>query len=350
MDNLYPRSKSRIKDAGRGVYTTRRITKHAIVAPVPVKIVHRDDLRIHTNKNNNNNDQQQQHQLLLNYCLGHTSSNWLLFPYASMINLINHYHTPNVELRVIVPSSKSVQPVLGLVALRDIQYNEEIYLHYGRQWEEAWYNHTTMDWNHNRKKKAQHPQHYTPSYVMDDTVQKLRTVQEQKAHPYPTNIRTTCFYKYSDRTSNEKDEEIQKNNNKNGGTGPTTSYKWKLTKGIYDLKHLRPCQVVKRMDDDTKHDTNRSYYAVRILNHHHQNHQYRNQNKNQNQNKNRHTLEEDNEYIPTDVFHIVTHVPRSAIRFSDKPGTTDQHLSYAFRHEIGISESILNQVLKKTSS
>ena len=43
-----------------------------------------------------------------------------------------------------------------------------------------------------------------------------------------------------------------------------------------------------------------------------------------------------NEMIPKSELHIVTHVPRSAIRFVDVQGTTDQHLEGAFRKEIGL--------------
>ena len=87
-------------------------------------------------------------------------------------------------------------------------------------------------------------------------------------------------------------------------------YRWKLSKGLYDLKHLRPCQVLRR-NEDAK---GRSAYAVKMMN--------------------RPGLP-DEEVIP-DKLHIVTHVPRSAIRFSDKKGTTDMHLPTAFRHELGL--------------
>jgi hypothetical protein len=53
------------------------------------------------------------------------------------------------------------------------------------------------------------------------------------------------------------------------------------------------------------------------------------------------------ERIPNNEIHIVTHVPRAAIRFSDKPGTTDQHLPGAFRHEIGLPESLVPEAWKR---
>ena len=47
-----------------------------------------------------------------------------------------------------------------------------------------------------------------------------------------------------------------------------------------------------------------------------------------------------NKRIPSHEKQIVTHVPREAIRFSDKLYTTDQHLEYAFRHPIGMPDDI----------
>ena len=44
------------------------------------------------------------------------------------------------------------------------------------------------------------------------------------------------------------------------------------------------------------------------------------------------------ERIPRGAMHVVNHVPRHAIRFSDKLYTTDQHLPSAFRHEIALPE------------
>jgi hypothetical protein len=117
---------------------------------------------------------------------------------------------------------------------------------------------------------------------------------------------TSCFYRYSDRTVDER-ARAKRTNKRDSST--LTSYRWQLTKGLYDLKNLRPCSVLKRLED-TK---GRSVYAVRILN--------------------RPGLD-DYELIPNDELHIVTHIPRAAIRFSDRAGTTDQHLPDAFRHEI----------------
>jgi hypothetical protein len=134
----------------------------------------------------------------------------------------------------------------------------------------------------------------------------LRTEQEQNEHPYPSNVFTSCFYRYSDRTEDERSKAKRTNRH---DSSTLTSYRWQLTKGLYNLKNLRPCNVLKRLEDSK----GRSAYVVRILN--------------------RPGLD-DHEQIPKDELHIVTHIPRAAIRFSDRAGTTDQHLPDAFRHEI----------------
>lgn len=305
MDNLRPR-KSRLKEAGRGAFATRAIPAGSVVAPVPVLPLSAKSLQTTYSKKS-----LAQEHLLKNYCLGNKNSTTLLYPYGAMANLINHFPESNVQLQWSEASQQHLSKALSLdnpphlvmelVATKDIREGEEVYLDYGPAWEVAWFQHK-QNW-----KATNH--HYTPSYVMDDAIQMLRTQQEQKDHDYPDNVFTSCFYRYSDRDEKEKAEAQLISADK------ISSFKWKLTKGLYDLKNLRPCQVLRRIDDNK----GRSAYAVRILN--------------------RPGLPED-EVIPKDALHIVTHIPRAAIRFSDKAGTTDQHLKAAFRHEIGLGANV----------
>jgi hypothetical protein len=303
IDNLRSR-KSRLKEAGRGAFATRLLEEGTVVAPVPVTPITREELM------GNDSNRNPKEQLLINYCLGSNSSKWLLFPFSPAVNLINHFHEPNVNLQWSSESLVKIQQQgyvldadktlhLELVATKEIREGDEIYLNYGRDWEDAWWNHATNIWKPIN-------QHYTPSYVLDDAIRMLRTEQEQKEYPYPSNVFTSCFYRYSDRTVDER-ARAKRTNKRDSST--LTSYRWQLTKGLYDLKNLRPCSVLKRLEDAK----GRSVYAVRILN--------------------RPGLD-DYELIPNDELHIVTHIPRAAIRFSDRAGTTDQHLPDAFRHEI----------------
>ena len=334
LDNLRPK-KSRVKQAGRGAYATRDMAKGAVVAPVPVLILP---------KNNNDDDAiiPVEKQLLRNYCLGHKDSSILLYPFGPFVNLINHYTTPNVKFvwsQSSQPYLESSSPLLlsteeennpppllllELVAARPIQQGEELYLDYGRDWEDAWWNHTKRFEPTNNNNDDGMSMMYTPSYVMDDAVRLLRTQQEQKTNPYPPNVETSCFYRYADRnepsevghettTTTTTVSSSNKNTNKS-----VQGFRWKLTKGLFDLKNLRPCQVLRRNEDSK----GRSMYAVRILS-----------------NPPGVSLPPD-EIIPKGDLHIVTGVPRSAVRFTDKAGTTDQHLPHAFRHEIGLDDNV----------
>ena len=294
LDNMFP-AKSRIKEAGHGAFANRDIPKGSIIAPAPLVKIPKSDISS---------------QLLRNYCFGHKYSSTLLFPYGPIVNLINHYTEPNVKFQWKDDNSDGL--FMELVATRSIKEGEEVYLDYGRDWEDAWWKHVKDEW-----KPADF--HYTPSYVMDDVIKHLRTEKELKDHPYPENVFTSCFYKYSDRTEEEKRKALQ-----SSSSSSVISYTWKLTERIYDLKYLRPCKVLNRKEDSKGQ---RSAYAVRMFN--------------------RPGLSSEEQIPKGDKMHIVTHVPRSAIRFSDKAGTTDMHLPYAFRHEMGLSifpESLMDLV------
>lgn len=309
LDNIRPR-KSRIKEAGRGAFATRKMSAGTVIAPVPVLPIPSASLEVPAGNRKKATNQQ---QLLRNYCLGNANSTTLLYPYGHMVNLINHYTQPNVAFQWSKLSQKYLsKPIsfdaeelpfllMELVAIQDINEDEELYLDYGRAWEEAWYQHTQA-W------KAS-DFHYTPSYVVDDAVRNLRNQQEQKDHEYASNVFTSCFYRYSDR------DESEKSLSQSVKADKINSFQWKLTKGLYDLKNLRPCEVLRRVEDKQ----GRSAYAVRMLN--------------------RPGLAKE-EIIPKGALHIVTHIPRQAIRFSDKAGTTDQHMPTAFRHEIGLGEDV----------
>ena len=92
---------------------------------------------------------QEGHQIFLNYCYGHPESSLLLFPYSPAINYVNHHYTKyNAELRwsnhashktewlKMAPRELAVLDHTGLlmdmVAIRDIEVGEEVYLNYGK--------------------------------------------------------------------------------------------------------------------------------------------------------------------------------------------------------------------------
>jgi hypothetical protein len=203
--------------------------------------------------------------------------------------------------------------LLELVATRPIRQGEEVFLDYGRDWVDAWSNHID-DWQPVPDAKA-----YAPSYVHNDVIQVLRTKKELNVQPYPENVFTSCFYRYTD---NKDEAEKQQQKNADG----VTAFRWRRTQDLFTPRNLRPCTVVRRHDVDTA-ATGRTTmtYTVQI--------------------RNRHGLAAE-QRIPQGAVHIVTHVPREAIRFSDKIYTTDQHLENAFRHEIGIPDGVFPELWK----
>lgn len=87
-----------------------------------------------------------------------------------------------------------------------------------------------------------------------------------------------------------------------------------MTRGLFELHNLRPCNILQRQHSKSKKGTT---FTVQI--------------------RNRNGLNEV-ERLPKGAVHIVTHVPRHAIRFSDRIYSTDQHLENAFRHAIHFAD------------
>jgi hypothetical protein len=323
-DNLYVEQSTK-EGAGRGAFASRFIPRGAIIAPAPViQITKRESLYTFLVKGDENKeDVEQGKQLLLNYMLGHKNSSILFYPNAPIVNLINHdAKNANAELRWSNstqhrghdwPTSMSIDEIRSLestglmleyVATKDISPGEEVFLNYGSDWQTAWENHV-KSWT-----APPFAEEYTPSYIMDEVASTIRTLKEQAQHPYPENIITSCFYSYG----NNKGKEAASGSVES--KSETTVVQWKLTRGLFELRNLRPCAILNR---DSSKDGKHMMYTVQI--------------------RNRYGLVDD-ERVPRDNVHIVTKVPRQAIRFSDKIYTSDQHLPKVFRHEIGIPDEI----------
>jgi len=155
-----------------GAFAARFIAKGSVIAPMPLLALKRDDLVIYTvdeeaehYRDTLDFDKIEGQEELLNYCFGHPDSDLLLLPYSPVVGKINfHKHrnksTPNAEIRW--PSNESSMRLLGrkaeewlqlhpldvldqsgklmleLVALRDIEPDEEVVIDYGSRWEAAW--------------------------------------------------------------------------------------------------------------------------------------------------------------------------------------------------------------------
>ena len=70
--------------------------------------------------------------------------------------------------------------LLDVVATKDIQPGEEVFLDYGDEWEEAWNNHV-KNWI-----RPPNAKEYKSSAMLNKE-NILRTAEEQKTDPYPDN-------------------------------------------------------------------------------------------------------------------------------------------------------------------
>eukprot|EP00541_Cyclophora_tenuis_P006399 CAMPEP_0116545468 /NCGR_PEP_ID=MMETSP0397-20121206/2686_1 /TAXON_ID=216820 /ORGANISM="Cyclophora tenuis, Strain ECT3854" /LENGTH=243 /DNA_ID=CAMNT_0004069787 /DNA_START=21 /DNA_END=752 /DNA_ORIENTATION=+ len=241
----------------------------------------------------------------------------LLCPYATLSALINHNQTlVNVRLQWADPErsnqaswfdltvgqinkKKSAGLAMELVATRDIQEGEEIFLDYGNDWENAWNKHVE-EWE---------PVEGAESYRSGDQLRiqevKLKTVFEQMESPYPSNVRLLV------------DEAVVGSN------------QWKVAwkRGKLDAffkkqdKYRYPCDILRREEED---DGTIWYTGI--------------------------ALYEENQDDGTVKWNPrwFTRAPREAFFFQDQPYTTDMHLPNAFRYPIGIPDELLPEMWKNS--
>ena len=309
LDNVVPGS-SELDQAGRGGFAKRSIKKGSIVAPSPVIPVSRFDL---------SNDREDEHQLLMNYCFGHPFSSVLLCQYGSPSAYINHGsgEKTNVKLQWSTKLSSDHEKltnmtvkevltnpdaglVLEVVAIKDIQAGEEIYLDYGSVWEEAWKGHL----------KHWETPPLSSSYTSADEWNaedepELRTEVEQMTVPYPENLYIGISY------SHDPADPALSTEHDGGRAKLTMQWEPRLA---HSQGARRPVYILDRQEGG---DGGQDTYTVQIDNH-------------------PSTRDWDVDYINPDTVVILTGVPRNALQFVDKLFTTDMHLPDVFRNEMHV--------------
>lgn len=167
LDKIYA-GKSTIPGAERGAFATRAIKEGELISPAPLLLIPNTkflnmytlqfkgtgmDKYVETTENN----EVATKQLLLNYCFGHPESSLLFYPYGMGMNMINHkptgngsnsklvwsnasYHDPSVLHKKLIEDEYNAILPLGVdvVATRNIEADEEIFLDYGPEWQQAW--------------------------------------------------------------------------------------------------------------------------------------------------------------------------------------------------------------------
>lgn len=239
----------------------------------------------------------------------------LLFPYAPMVNLINHAgggggdgeeeekpnarvewsdrtpaHLLEMSAREILDRKKVGELMLQVVATRDVEEGEEVLIDYGPSWREAWTEHV-------RRYEAPDDSRHAYPDDFNASTPVLKTTAELKDDPYPAeNLMTVCYYdpKHLKKTKQQPIKD-----------------KWTKTEKVLMAKNLFPCSVlVRRKDGDGG-----VVYDVQVANY-------------QGLSTVRNLLEEGEQLV-------VLGVPREYIRFIDRMYRSDQFLKGAFRHAIG---------------
>jgi hypothetical protein len=177
-----------------------------------------------------------------------------------------------------------------VVALRNIKPGEELFMDYGNDWEEAWNEHVRA-W----KPPSTSAGEYAYPGDADETA-LLRTMKEQKTHPYPANIGFMC---------NTPDWDRER----------TNSVVWSEPQWSWGLEGYIRCHVMER----TKGDHGDDVYTVSLI------------------------FDHSHEFDPRIEMkdrYLDYKVPRRAIRTVDKPYASDEHLPGVFRHPLELPDSL----------
>jgi hypothetical protein len=256
-------------------------------------------------------------QLILNYAYSHPESSLLLFPYSPVVNYVNHdARKVNAELRWSsafashhtdwlerTPDDLDAEShaglIMELVATREIENGEEIFLDYGPAWEQAWQDYVKNKWRPTPEDKA-----YVSATQLNLNVRVLKTRTEiegdEAARSVLANVYTVCYIELIDKPV---------------GTDGKVKVDWKYHPALTEeADNAYPCDVVERTivetpNSLTDNSSNNTYKVVL-------------------------KIDENN-------FKSVEGIPRAAIRFVDQRYTSDQFLPTAFRHTVGIPDHMV---------
>lgn len=320
VDNLKS-GPSTIPDAGRGAFATRNLAKGTTIAPIPMlQIPEADMFTIYKHDFGDGafklDDPPVGQQLAMNYCFGHPESNMLLLPVGSMVTLINHQPAEKANAKVQwAPSNKKwgntdfwlddhpqdlvdddhrhIGIVMEVVATRDIQKDEEVFIDYGSEWQAAWDDYK-QNWDSQYKENPEWPLKADDMKVLYRD-KPFKTMEELKTDPYPKGIRTACFVEWEELPDGvprvtEKGKDIAS---------------WIAPKEYKDFvgSKMFDCRVKKRSEQLENGLWN--YTVIGDMQ--------------------------------------IQNTPHSAIMFVDSPYTSDIHHKEAFRHPIGIPDEIFPQ-------
>jgi hypothetical protein len=324
LDGLYT-GKSTIPGAEKGAFATRTIEDGDLISPAPLLMIsdskYMDMYPLHFENHGKeqcperkeNNGEPITQQLLVNYCFGHPKSSLLFYPYGMGMNMINHkptgkganaklvwtnasYHDPSLLSEEDIENVYEATLPLGMdiIATRKIAADEEIFLDYGVEWQQAWDKHV-------RNHKSNEPfrkdalQWNEDARVANDhfltVAERDAMTSEGKKDPIPDHILTACHV-----------------TNPTGEDGEEHFFNEEETQMIGE--HWTICDVLERISGT---DNDGTVYTVKA--------------------------NVEGETV------VVKNIPQKYIRFADKPYTNPSiHSENAFRHPIGIPDDIFPSV------
>lgn len=318
LDNLRPET-STIPQAGRGAFATRSIMSGEMIAPLPLLQMSKNRIRRFRGMD------EITPELSMNYSFGHPNSSMLLMPYAPVVNFVNnHLDKHQVNARIQWSSSKhhmeewkndSVGDIvkrgkaglmLELIATKEIEEGDEVFLDYGERWDAAWIKHVE-EW-----KPTLHSNQF--DNIEELNAQEIvRTIEERKVKPYGTNVDTLCLLDVLKFVVDSKDADVN-------------SYAWERYR-MEDNDYMKPqtphntrsCEVRERYENGMDEDQEENDRGLGFL--------YE---------------------VSVFVFSVesgrkevsIKGVPRYAIEFINHVYESNQFIENAFRHEIGIPDEI----------
>jgi hypothetical protein len=331
LDIVKP-AKSTIPQAGRGLFATQLLPAGSIVAGTPLLQVQEPLIFEMYNGDwydkdeEPNRDELVGYQIMMNYCWKHNQGSHYFCPYGAGVNYVNHgsntgssssNYEANVRLqwaadgvmghkeswlsRPTEEMGYNASPGLfmDLVATRNILPGEELFMDYGRNWEEAWEEHLE-NWY---EKEHSHPSDYQSArdWNKENGQTVLRTDFEQEGLPYPSHMELRCLGEIYENLRTKHAEAARQ---------------WTLSEsGI-------PCFIFDRREatEDDSDEDNDHYYKVTFAP--------------------KVWSEETEYYEEGDEWYESDWIVRGALSFVDVPYSTDMFLGEAFRHPIGFPDDI----------
>lgn len=334
LDGLY-NGPSTIPDAGKGAFARVAITKGSLVAPAPLLLIQSTSyMDMYSTKIFQQRGKHTQYgvrdktknnvihrQMLTNYCFGHPQSSLLFYPYGSNTNFINHksegnganakivwtqqsYHQSHLLEKHVNEVVDDVASITGLgfdiIATRDIIPDEEVFIDYGNEWEDAWQAHI-RNWEDDVK---------LPKKALDINadMEYFKTTTElsrNKDDSIPKNVMTSCMILIEGPVEDARLQELYESN----------IYKFVVKKDWVEIlrgNHMKECDILERYQA-LSDDGVTTEYLYTVL----------------------------SKY--DGIQDVIIDVPQRAIRFVDKPYTSDHHMKRSFRHSIHIPDDIFPQ-------